>query len=91
MGAINDEATFTLQPGQKLDDAIHDLFERERWEHGHGGYSGTLAEKSRYVLVGQCADATEEELGLAEAMIQASAEYGEAQVARCREHASSVS
>ena len=31
--------------------AFKELIEEERYEHGHGGYSGTIAEKSEFKMV----------------------------------------
>lgn len=50
MGA--DEFT-TLGVGKSMADAFRQARERAQWEHGHGGYSGTIAEKGNAVVVGQ--------------------------------------
>jgi len=37
--------------GATVAEAFHAVVERALWEHGHGGYSGTIAEKGQYALV----------------------------------------
>lgn len=39
------------QKGSAVADAFHDAVENARFEHGSGGYSGTLAEKGDYVVL----------------------------------------
>ena len=36
--------------GRDVSDAFHTAREQAGWEHGHGGYTGTLAEKYDYVV-----------------------------------------
>lgn len=38
--------------GTDLARAYHDAVERAAWEYGHGGYTGTIAEKPGYVDLG---------------------------------------
>jgi hypothetical protein len=35
--------------GKSAREVFDRLTEQARWEHGHGGYTGTIAEKDRYV------------------------------------------
>ena len=46
MGATNFECRAT---GETVRDAFRDAVEAACWEHGHGGYTGTIAEKDGYV------------------------------------------
>lgn len=46
MGA---EFDYGIAEGPTLDKAFTALIEQKCWEHGHGGYSGTLAEKNQVV------------------------------------------
>lgn len=48
MGAMT---FFTEGSGADVRQAFSEARERAAWEHGHGGYTGTLAEKSEYVVV----------------------------------------
>lgn len=41
--------------------AFDQVTEDARYEHGHGGYSGTIAEKHEYVRLGTCATLREAE------------------------------
>jgi len=36
--------------GRTPEEAFRQAVERAQWEYGHGGYTGTIAEKSHYVL-----------------------------------------
>lgn len=47
---------YTIALGRNLEDAFTAAQEQARWEHGHGGYSGTIAEKPGAVLVGATGD-----------------------------------
>lgn len=49
MGATN---FTTVALGRDVTEAFRKGAEAEAWEHGHGGYSGTLAEKPGAVLIG---------------------------------------
>lgn len=42
MGA---EQFVTYAKGSNMQDAFHSAHEEAAWEHGHGGYTGTIAEK----------------------------------------------
>ena len=45
-------ATFeTYGDGAEVHAAFHDAVEEAGWEHGNGGYSGTIAEKTDYVII----------------------------------------
>lgn len=37
--------------GKNAATAFSEVTEQARWEHGHGGYSGTIAEKHDYTLI----------------------------------------
>lgn len=39
--------------GHTMDEAFQEAVRSAQWEHGHGGYSGTIAEKSGYVDFGE--------------------------------------
>ena len=41
--------------GTDADEAFNEAREAAAWEHGHGGYTGTLAEKGDFTLFGQIA------------------------------------
>jgi hypothetical protein len=42
--------------GKTAKDAFIDAKQQACWEHGHGGYTGTLAEKYDYVMIGKADD-----------------------------------
>jgi len=45
--------TYTVkQDGPTMMDAFRAAQDQARYEHGHGGYSGTIAEKTAVVVVG---------------------------------------
>lgn len=48
MGAVDFEQ---YQPGESAKEAFEAATEEARYLHGHGGYSGTLAEKHSFVIV----------------------------------------
>jgi hypothetical protein len=39
------------EPNADADVAFRSLVDQARWEHGSGGYTGTIAEKDSYVVV----------------------------------------
>jgi hypothetical protein len=41
----------TYQSGADVRAAFNDAVEEAGWEHGHGGYTGTIAEKHEYVII----------------------------------------
>lgn len=41
----------TLADGATAGEAFNAAVSEAQWEHGHGGYTGTIAEKSGYVVV----------------------------------------
>ncbi len=49
MGANWDDG---VSVGRNADEAFTNLTEDAAWEHGHGGYSGTMAEKDSFILAG---------------------------------------
>ena len=46
MGA---EEFFQVEAGKDAREAFNRAVEQAQWEHGHGGYSGTLAEKGSFI------------------------------------------
>mgnify|MGYP001115329748 CR=1 FL=1 len=40
-----------VEHGKSANDAFRIAVENARWEHGHGGYTGTIAEKDSYHIV----------------------------------------
>ena len=47
MGATN---YVTVARGKNAKEAFESAHEQAQWEHGHGGYTGTIAEKGSFVL-----------------------------------------
>lgn len=39
--------------GKTAHQAFHNVVDHAAWEHGHGGYTGTIAEKTAFVMVGK--------------------------------------
>lgn len=37
--------------GSNAQEAFNNAVEQAQWEHGHGGYTGTLAEKNEFTMV----------------------------------------
>lgn len=48
MGACNFE---TIAIGKNPRDAFNRAVSQAQWEHGHGGYTGTIAEKIDFVVI----------------------------------------
>lgn len=48
MGA---QTFFQQAKGKTAADAFHAARDSAAWEHGHGGYTGTIAEKSEFVMI----------------------------------------
>jgi len=46
MGATN---YVTVSKGKTANEAFSSAHEQAQWEHGHGGYTGTIAEKDSFV------------------------------------------
>jgi hypothetical protein len=42
---------FTVAKGKTAKEAFSDAVYEARYQHGHGGYTGTIAEKSRFVMI----------------------------------------
>lgn len=53
MGA---EAFSVFAEGKDAHAAFKSAVEEAQYEHGHGGYSGTIAEKRRFVMIGSAPD-----------------------------------
>jgi len=51
MGAQQFEKTLTIPKTTTTDDAFREAVRAAKYDHGHEGYSGTLAEKGSYVLL----------------------------------------
>ena len=51
MTALGADPFETYREGTDVRAACHDAVEDAGWEHGHGGYAGTIAEKSDYVII----------------------------------------
>jgi hypothetical protein len=54
MGATNFTTTVEVKTDVKT--AFHDAKESAAWENGHGGYTGTIAEKGSFINMGTAAD-----------------------------------
>lgn len=50
-------------------DAFKTLRDQAAWESGHGGYTGTIAEKSEFIMVGPVVETVEEAREVAKALI----------------------
>lgn len=48
MGAESFEQVGT---GKTIEDAFRQAVEQARWDYGHSGYSGTIAEKGNYTVI----------------------------------------
>lgn len=46
----------TYQPGEDMQKAFQEAVEEAQWEYGHGGYTGTIAEKGSVVRITPPAD-----------------------------------
>jgi hypothetical protein len=49
--AVSANTFQTYSDGTDAQTAFHDAVEQAGWEHGHGGYTGTIAEKTDYVII----------------------------------------
>ena len=71
MGSSPDTRIVKLKPGMTAAQAFNDVTSEAAWESGHGGYSGTLAEKDGMVIVAQVkVDVTLEQLNAAVDLIE---------------------
>lgn len=48
-----------FEKGNSMREAFNTAVTEAAYEHGHGGYTGTIAEKSEYTLIGLAADRKE--------------------------------
>ena len=48
MGACN---FYQKAKGKNAQEAFHSAVKAAEWEHGHGGYTGTIAEKHEFVMI----------------------------------------
>jgi hypothetical protein len=44
---------YNFAKGETAKEAFNSVVDRARYEYGHGGYTGTIAEKSSFVKVGK--------------------------------------
>jgi hypothetical protein len=58
----------TVSSGANPQDAFSDAVEQARWESGHGGYSGTIAEKRTFSVLPTPGSPADDELAAAVAM-----------------------
>lgn len=56
MGANEFCDFYRMKKDESLAACFHEAVERTAWECGHGGYTGTLAEKGSFVLMGNAPD-----------------------------------
>jgi hypothetical protein len=42
---------YTMAKGKTAKDAFNSAVDAARYEHGHGGYTGTIAEKHSFVMI----------------------------------------
>ena len=42
---------YTESEGTNIDEAFRKAVEQAEWEHGHAGYTGTIAEKTGFTLI----------------------------------------
>lgn len=59
---------FTRAVGRTAGQAFADAVEDARYEHGHGGYTGTIAEKHSFVEI-RCSGSVEAKRKLAEELL----------------------
>lgn len=48
MGAVN---FYCVSTGKNAKEAFRDAVYEARYQHGHGGYTGTIAEKNTFVMI----------------------------------------
>jgi len=48
MGAVN---FYHIEVGKNAKDAFQKAVEQAQYDHGHSGYTGTIAEKSSFVMI----------------------------------------
>ena len=54
MGAMTFFESCTLREGETVSGAFNETVERAQYDYGHGGYTGTIAEKSSFRIVKRC-------------------------------------
>ncbi len=59
----------TFNDGENLEQAFSDARDAAAWEHGHGGYTGTIAEKGEVVVIQRTPLASKDAHALADEMI----------------------
>ena len=67
MGATNFE---TFQPGAFVDAAFQEAQHHARYEYGHGGYTGTIAEKEGYRIINEEGMPHQKALSLARQLVE---------------------
>lgn len=69
-GDLMGATTFhVIAEGTNLDEAFKTLQDEARYEHGHGGYTGTVAEKNSVVLI-DTVGSEQEAFNLADKLIE---------------------
>lgn len=66
MGAV---AFFATATGPNLETAFNTAREEAQWEHGHGGYTGTVAEKYEVTLLDEPRRSEKDAMARAEDLI----------------------
>ena len=74
MGAYEFE---TVASGNTVEDAFDGARSDAQWEHGHGGYTGTIAEKHSFVIVSPVPLSTDEAYELADNLLYADADISD--------------
>ncbi|MGW0731697.1 hypothetical protein [Streptomyces sp. NPDC002851] len=80
MGAVD---FFTIATGDNLETAFKTVREQAAWDHGHSGYTGTVAEKDKVTLINEPQRSEEDATLRAEELInnddpRVSSKYGPA-------------
>jgi hypothetical protein len=67
---VGAEQFFDTALGTNIEEAFRAAVEEARYEHGHGGYTGTLAEKDEYTIITNTLMSPTEAVALAEKLLQ---------------------
>ena len=65
MGATEFPTTVTFDPKHGVDEAFRLAVAAARYEHGHGGYTGTIAEKHSFKIVAEMGEVDDGQLRIA--------------------------
>ena len=60
----------TYNPSPRIQEAFDAARANAEWDHGHSGYTGSIAEKSSFVLIGE-AETKADALAMAEQLLEA--------------------